>query len=196
MKKYIIILTLIFLTAYKFWYSDEKRYPPGILVPSNPQQININTPISWEHNGYQITSLAGLNLEARVLHKKRYIFDRESELSPIDLALGWGPMSDQRILDKIDISQSKRWYHWYSDELPIPARLINLNSANMHMIPANSEIENLLKSVIIGDIITIKGYLVSARANDGWFWKSSLSRADTGDGACEVIWVQSLSIQE
>ena len=35
---------------------------------------------------------------ARVLGTERYRFDRASELSLVDLALGWGPMSDTRAL--------------------------------------------------------------------------------------------------
>jgi len=39
------------------------------------------------------------------------------------------------------------------------------------------------------------GYLISIRGEDGWHWRSSLSRTDSGDGACEVVWVDSLAIR-
>ena len=28
------------------------------------------------------------------------------------------------------------------------------------------------------------------RAPDGWRWRSSLTREDTGAGACELVWVE------
>jgi hypothetical protein len=46
-----------------------------------------------------------------------------------------------------------------------------------------------LRSVAGGDIIELRGYLVEVTAPDGWHWRSSLSRTDSGDGACELMWV-------
>lgn len=197
MKKYIFISLLIFLIVYLFFFSSSaKTYPPGILVADEPQQTSLPVSLSWEHKGYQITALSSFTIEARVLSKERYFFGRESELSPVDLALGWGVMSDQRMLDKVDISQGNRWYYWHSRELPVGANIISSHSANMHMISSNEEIEKLLKSVDKGDVIELSGYLVSVKADDGWRWRSSLSRKDTGDGSCEVVWVQNFSIRE
>ncbi len=41
-------------------------------------------------------------------------------------------------------------------------------------------------------MIRLTGYLVQVHGRDGYRWASSLSRADTGVGSCEVIWVESL----
>jgi hypothetical protein len=117
---------------------------------------------------------------------------RESDLSPLDLTLGWGPMSDDAVLKKITIEQSNRWYHWSVESFPIPQRDIETHSANMHMIPANDEVENQLNNIKRGDTITLDGYLVEVTSSDGWHWRSSLSREDTGGGACEVVFVKSV----
>lgn len=45
------------------------------------------------------------------------------------------------------------------------------------------------------EVITLQGTLVQVEADDGWKWTSSLSRTDTGDGSCEVVLVDSLSIR-
>jgi hypothetical protein len=37
--------------------------------------------------------------------------------------------------------------------------------------------------------------LIEAQASDGWRWRSSLTREDTGNGACELVLVKSLSIK-
>ena len=125
---------------------------------------------------------------------KDYTFGREADLAPVDLALGWGAMSDEAVLSKISISQSNRFYYWRVDEFPIPRKEIEWQSANMHMIPADSQVEKILKSVRPGQVVKITGYLIEAKADDGWRWKSSLTREDTGAGACEVIFVKSLSV--
>ena len=120
---------------------------------------------------------------------------RESDLSPVDLALGWGNMSDERILSDIEISQSGRFYRWQVDSFPIPRREIETHSANMHLIPANEAVKDEIEKVREGEIIEISGSLVEVLSNnDGWRWTSSLTRTDTGSGACELILVDSFNI--
>jgi hypothetical protein len=101
-------------------------------------------------------------------------------------------MSDEKVLEKIDISQSGRWYYWQTDRFPIPRREIETHSANMHMIPANEEIEDALKKVRKGEVVKIEGYLVRIDGKNGYRWISSLTRDDTGSHACEVVFVKSI----
>jgi hypothetical protein len=63
----------------------------------------------------------------------------------------------------------------------------------MHMIPANDDIKKTLEDLRPGEVIDLKGFLVLVTRPHGWKWKSSLSRTDTGMGACEVVWVDELS---
>jgi hypothetical protein len=65
----------------------------------------------------------------------------------------------------------------------------------MHIVPANEAVEEALGSIRRGQIIGLTGYLIAVRSDDGWHWRSSLSRTDSGDGACEVVWVERLSIR-
>jgi hypothetical protein len=37
--------------------------------------------------------------------------------------------------------------------------------------------------------------LVEVRNNKGWFWRSSLTRSDSGNGACEVVFVEAAEIE-
>jgi hypothetical protein len=69
-------------------------------------------------------------------------------------------MSDQSVIDKIDISQRNRWYQWHADVLPIPKKEISLNSANVHIIPKDETIEDKFDKVYKGSLIEMKGYLV------------------------------------
>jgi hypothetical protein len=71
--------------------------------------------------------------------------------------------------------------------------------ANNHVIPATTEQEALIESVEIGDVITISGQLVNynVTADDGTnigTRATSTTREDTGNGACEVIYVRDISI--
>src|SRR5690606_3016171 len=146
----------------------------------------------FDFNGFRVTPLHDFSIQARVLGVETYRFDQEASLSPVDLALGWGPMSDSQVLEHIDISQSGRFYFWRARTLPVPQRDIERSSANMHMIPADKSIESRLKSVREGQVVRIEGWLVEARSTDGFTWRSSLTRADTGAGACELAFVEDL----
>lgn len=185
-----LAILLLGYSAWAYWSSRPVLHPPGVLVAMDPVQAPLAAMPSLYRRGYQITPLQSFSLEARVLGTERYRFDRGAELAPIDLALGWGPMSDQSVLDRIDISQGGRFYFWHVSQFPIPRRDIETHSANMHMIPATPDIERRLDSVRPGQIVMLRGYLVNVQGQDGFAWRSSLTREDTGAGACELVWVE------
>lgn len=102
-------------------------------------------------------------------------------------------MSDSAVISQLSISQSGRFYHWSAARLPIPKQAISSHSANMHMVPADSRVEKVLKSLREGEVVRIAGHLIRADAPDGWRWVSSLTREDSGNGACELVWVREIS---
>jgi len=195
MKKGLIASALIVVVLVYFFYPDPVvTYPPGVTAPDQPKQTNVMGTKEWKLEDFTFKPLAEYNIKARVLGRNNFSLGKESEISPFDLVLGWGPMSDQSIIDKIEISQSNRWYHWKTDVLPIPSREISLNSANVHIIPKDETVENKLDKVYEGSLIEMKGYLVEVKTEDGWHWKSSMKRDDTGGGSCELFWVEELVV--
>ncbi len=194
MIKRLLFVLVISLGAYHTFTEQAVEHGPGVLAPEAPRQsARSSTP--FQHKGYTITPLADFSLTARVLGAEHYRFDREADLAPVDLALGWGPMSDSSVLESISISQSGRFYFWSASALPIPARQIVRHSANMHMVPADEFIEDQLKDIRTGDIVSINGFLIRADSPEGWHWISSLTRDDSGRGACELIWVSDLALE-
>jgi hypothetical protein len=174
--------------------SRVEEHRAGVMAADEPLQGDAQQRKPWKKNGYLIRPLATFSITARTLLTTRYRWGREAEISPIDLTLGWGPMSDSAILSKLSISRGNRSYHWKARELPLTYEDINNHAANMHLIPASSYVENKLLEVIPGNLVEIKGYLIQAAHPDGWSWTSSLSREDSGNGACEVVWVDNLRI--
>jgi len=169
-------------------------YPPGVLISSEPEQTSTtDAPIT--RGNFHLQPLAHIALDARLLHRKIYRYDRQAALVPIDLALGWGSMSDQRVLDRITITQSMRFY-WFEYKLPPPLSKeeIIAHSTNMHIIPSTPEIATKCKSLRPGTLVHLDGDLVEATASNFSTWRSSLSRTDTGNGACELMWLKELSV--
>ena len=143
-------------------------------------------------DGYQITPLADYSGQFRVLRREDYLADAGAKFAPVDFAVGWGVMADPKVYKQIEIDQSNRWYRWHVDQFPIPRRDIETHSANMHIVPANAAIAAQLKDVKADDLIELQGELIEINGSNGWHWRSSLSRDDTGDGACELMRVQSV----
>ena len=63
--------------------------------------------------------------------------------------------------------------------------------ANNHVIAANADVRSVIRWLRVGQIVTMKGYLVNAVKAGGENWNSSLRREDTGNGACELFYVES-----
>jgi hypothetical protein len=193
MKK-IFFLLLFAIAAWKLFDGPGSvSLGPGVMAGAVPYQETLDTPVNRRFDDYTVTDLARFNIKAKVLARKDYSIGRESDLSPVDLALGWGNMSDESVLEQIEISQSGRFYRWQVESFPIPRREIETHSANMHLIPASDAVESELQKVKEGEIVEISGSL-EVRADDGWNWRSSLTRDDTGAGACELILVESFRI--
>ncbi len=164
---------------------------PGIDEPPLQRALR-SSGLAFTFENYTIQPLASIQGKARVLSARRYRLGREADLSPVDLALGWGPMADETVLRDIDIRQSSRFFFWRAEQLPIPRKAIETNSANVHMIPANPEVDKQLRRVEAGDVIRFRGYLVRIDASDGWQWTSSMTRDDTGNGACELVLLEAI----
>jgi hypothetical protein len=194
-KSIIISLLLLVVVAAYLWPGNETKYAPGVLVPDEPSQTLISRPTPWAAKGYRVTPLADFRLSGRVLMMDRYWLGRESDLSPEDLTLGWRRMSDQAVLDRMSFVREHRAYNFRprGSDWPIPLAEIISHTANLHMIPATAGVEEKLKSVRRGNLVELSGYLVQVDAPDGWHWRSSLSRTDTGPGACELVWVNWLA---
>lgn len=143
-----------------------------------------------------VRPLAGFSIGARVLSREDYRLGREAEFSPVDLALGWGRMAEDAVLSRLDISQGGRWYRYrWTDAPPIPLDEIVRSSANMHMIPADDAVARALARIERGQRVRIDGWLVEVAAGDGWRWRSSLTREDSGGGACELVLVCSVATE-
>lgn len=178
------------------WWADHRpvRPPPG-PVDGNLAQSQSGA-ATIRHEDHELEPLADFAITARVLSRENYRFDRAAVLSPVDLALGWGPMSDDEVLRRLTISQGGRWYFYrWSGEPPIPVHEIVRHSANMHLIPADDGIASTLSRVRPGHVVELRGKLVEARGADGFRWRSSLTREDSGDGACEIVYVERLVLR-
>lgn len=191
----LLLLAAILYGSCAWWSERPVKPLPGVLVSAEPAQTVPGQMPMFEKSAYAIKPLARYEIRARVLLKERYRWDEGADLVPVDVAVGWGAMSDTAVLNELDISQSGRWYQWRSQTFPIPREEITRLSANMHLIAADKAVAKQISRVRSGQVVKLKGYLVEARRADGFTWTSSLSRTDSGNGACELMWVSDFEIE-
>lgn len=196
LKEWLLILLIFVSFGYIIYEKlEQKRIAAIGPVEEQPVQESTNTP-SLQRDDYNIQPVARYALRAKVLSTERYRMGRMSDLSPLDLALGWGPMSRNEVIEKLDIRQSNRWYYYsWEDKPPIDPADIVRSSANTHLVPANDSVKSRLFKVRAGEIVKLKGYLINIKHRDGWTWNSSLTREDSGAGSCELMWVEEAVVE-
>lgn len=193
-------LVVICLMAYAGFYGWSHRpisQPDGVMVSSEPVQAML--PSQEQHpipfGNAVLKPMAEYSLTGRVLSTERYWLDTKAKVSPVDLALGWGVMSDSEVLSQLDITQSDRLYSYSWRGTPsVDAKTIVHNSANVHIIPADPSIKKIASGLRVGQVVSLKGSLVNVDFPSGGEWKSSLSRDDTGNEGSEVMFVTEINV--
>jgi hypothetical protein len=196
MRYFPIVLTVgAVFAAWQYLGGRSIERAPGVLVDSVPRQALLEDAQPIEFKGVVLKPRAEFSAEVRVLGRERYRMGELAEVAPLDIAVGWGEMSDSSVLQDIDISQRGRFYHWqYDDRPPIPEIHIVRQSANWHLIPANALVWRALRDLRVGDLVTLEGTLVDIESAKEGVMKTSLRRDDSGAGACEILLVDEAEI--
>lgn len=189
--------TVLLLAVWQFVSSRPVHRDPGEVAAADPLQSELDeTPQTMTRGDFQVIPQAQFSAEVRVLGRERYRLGALAGVSPLDIAVGWGPMSDSTVLADVDISQSGRFYFWhYDDEPPIPPQIITSHSANWHLVPANDVVWRKLDRLRVGDVVQLEGKLVDLQNAELGTMSTSLRRDDAGAGACEIIYVEKANIR-
>ncbi|MEZ0151649.1 MAG: hypothetical protein AB9Q18_05060 [Candidatus Reddybacter sp.] len=83
----------------------------------------------------------------------------------------------------IKTSDSAAWARFDMNQLP-----------NNHLLSNDKAIRNKIKNISVGDQIYIKGWLSEYASEGGGKRDTSITREDTGNGACETIFITEFEI--
>ena len=186
------------LVAFGLWRMYSQRdieHDPGVLAPGDPVQRELGGVALIERGDFRLRPRAEFSATVRILRREDYSLGDLARLVPTDFAVGWGPMSDSAVLGNIDISQANRFYFWSTDDWPIERAAIESHSANWHVIPENSGVRSVLEGLRAGSVVELAGQLVDVEGKEAGM-KTSLSRSDTGPGACEILLASSARVVE
>ncbi|HEX37597.1 MAG TPA: hypothetical protein ENG70_01865 [Candidatus Cloacimonetes bacterium] len=159
---------------------------PGITYQSG----NLNV-IYFPQASYEIT--------AKVMSKKKYHDGWSAKIGPYDFVLAWGNPTKPEMKNFIKYSQMRRFYFYKCTwDCPLTQEYISTHSANTHLIPANDNILKVLRKIKKGTVIKLWGYLINVEGTykeGNVSWRSSTTQKDTGNGACEVMYVEKVRLK-
>lgn len=175
---------------------------------------NIPSPTQIKTSGNSNKSISGLNVEinyvakysisGRVVDVQNYYgYDIGDKLSSKDIGISWGFLANEKNHRKVTWSSTgNRFLSWYSSDGAWINEMGGVNKiteycSNNHLIPSDSKNEKLIDSIKKDDFVKIEGYLVNVycKKEDGSYfeWNTSTSRSDTGEGACEIVYVTNVT---
>lgn len=115
-------------------------------------------------------------------------------LNMLDVCVVWGSNASPDLLKKLNFwngiftcnVKTRDWAAWKAFDM--------YALSNNHLLSDDPWIRDQVHKIRIGDQIRIEGWLSSYGTRTGNERGTSTTRQDTGDGACETIWVDSFSI--
>jgi hypothetical protein len=190
-----ICAALVTYGVYRWYGHRELTHAPGVLAAEEPAQDDLDSGDALERDGFRLVPRADFSATVRILRREDYSIGPLAKLVPTDFAVGWGPMSDSKVLSAIEISQSNRFYYWRTENWPVSRLEIETHSANWHVIPADDTVRAALTRLRTGSIVELRGRLVDIEGREGGM-RTSLRRDDTGAGACEILLATSARLMD
>jgi hypothetical protein len=114
-----------------------------------------------------------------------------------DVCVVWGEVIANGSYRKVRYSSGEfTCYYTWSGVLTPPFNPEKMS--NNHVIPADSTIARRIRAIRTGDQIRMRGllvdYTVSSGGREVFTRRTSLTRKDTGNGACEILYVTEVEV--
>ena len=176
--------------------------PSPVVLDGDPLQTDFEEPskltVTRDGRQYVIEKLFKYEVSGEVLSASSYDVTWTNDFADVDVGLLWGPKREQ-LKDRFKFFQMGRWLFWRTDAPVSDADRSDVTThiSNNHLIPSETS-KHLAKAFRMlrkGDEIRLSGSLVRILGPGGEaVATSSTVRGDTGDGACEVMWVDELQV--
>lgn len=199
------IILFLGVCAYAAYMMFAPLPTPGAIedIPTNLDPVQIldyHTKLPSIKSGgvtFDMNVKAKYKISGVIESTKSYHKDGASRISPFDYAISWGDVPE--MAQYMKFSQYGRFCNYtYDLNSPVDPKYVVNHMSNNHMIPANANIRRSLPTARKGNKVIVEGYLVSvtgsASGKGTFHWNTSLKREDYGDGACEIIYVTRLQI--
>lgn len=117
----------------------------------------------------------------------------DDHLNMLDICVVWGDNSRSE-LHKIDFWNGIFTCNVFTRDQQAWESFDMNQLSNNHLISDDDYIRDRVRDIQIGDQIRVRGYLASYSNESGGKRGTSTTRTDTGDGACETVYVERFDI--
>jgi len=206
----IIVLIFVLLLAVAGYLAYDMIFAPvyedaldPIDYSSDPEQVDLDghalPAITRGNYTFNLALKAQYRIAGVLVGAKRYHGGGADYLSPYDYAIVWGRAP--AMIEHVKFKQMVRFSLYnFKSGAPIDHDYLSTHHSNNHLIPANKNIRRALKRARKGDEVILEGYLtwvtIRHKKKGMNVWRSSLKRTDKGNGACEIIYLTSLRIND
>ena len=140
-------------------------------------------------------ALDGLVVSFRHHDGKSHMHSRSQDhLNMLDVCVVWGGNADPELLNRLSFWNGIFTCNVETRDREAWGRFDMFDLANNHLISDSPRIRNEVRSIRIGDQIRVEGWLASYGTRTGDERGTSTTRSDTGNGACETIYVERFEI--
>jgi len=196
--------------AVTWWMKDE--LPPAARILENvydePKQARVGgKPADITVNGvnYRLHPRYAYELSGLVvsLHDSDTWWDYAHKawsdyINVVDLCVVWGDNAKSGVYRDVGFSNNQWECHWQPKSGAANSAFNSAQVSNNHMVTDDPAVAKGLRSVRIGDQVRMTGYLIDYTTYKGGQQLgtrvSSETRTDTGNGACEVLYIESLQV--
>lgn len=199
----ILIVSLIIIIINRV---NEKNLKEYITVED---LYNLEDPIQEEAEGnisikkfqykYNIEYLYSYKIRGRIIKTHSYLpTSYTGVISPLDVGIVWGKYAKDEYVSKFKFQNlGDRFLRYYIKDNSLGEETADAENhiSHNHLIYSNKKIKKQIKLIKKNDFVEIEGYLVKVTGKNmdiSNIWKSSTTRTDKGDGACEIIYVTSI----
>ena len=195
----------LFLLLISFWHrSDFQAGAPldeGLKKP--PLQAAINhPPFSANVNAinYQIQPLYDYTLYGLVVSYAHHDGDKmlhklwNDHLNASDVCVVWSKNAFDLNLNDYSFWNGQFTCNIKTSDTAAWRRFDMKQLSNNHLLSDSKLIRDKIKGISVGDQIYIKGWLSEYTSEGGGMRGTSITREDTGNGACETIFVTEFEI--
>jgi len=203
-NKLVFYASLIALLT-SCWQRDEfpadLSVAPALLKP--PIQRAVSTqPFTVTNNGtdYRIEPRYQYDLHGLVVsyahHNGNYSLHRlwNDHINVADVCVVWSENANGSDLNRIKFWNGKFTCNFQTDDAGVWERFREDQISNNHLLTDDSRMRKQIKQLRIGDQVRIRGWLVNYSNDTGFSRGTSTTRIDTGNGACETIYLQDFEI--
>lgn len=114
---------------------------------------------------------------------------RNDDLNIMDAGIIWGGNLNPAVYQKINFYNNGVWLHAKTKDQDVWNLFDPQQLSNNHLLCSDPQLKKQIKAIKRGSVVSIKGCLASYSDRS-----SSVKRNDSGDGACETIWVDEFKV--